>query len=224
MAWHTEFDRAWSLVKAPILEPQPGIKMGYGSLERVDEPQQALDDMIDASVYPDEFQDTGFVQHEGYKSPRKGKSIGSLPYASDSSDAIRYMTPDEYFDIVYASSRPWTHPYGTSSSDPGKEGDRWKSFYDPRDETHEEAHDRQLRQIIQGIEEGKPMGMPELWMNRVSTDPEDYEYDDMQEGGHRMDALRRLGFADTPMPVFQHRRISPRLKEELRRAKQNASV
>jgi len=243
MAWHTEFDRAWSLVKAPILEPQPGIKMGYGgmtpdayfgiptreaSLEPVDVPQQALDDMIDASVYPDEFQDTGFVQHEGYKSPSKSKSIGPLPYASDSSDAIRYMTPDEYFDIVYASYVPTSPNMAggiVSSSDPGRgEGDRWKSFFDPRDETHEEAHDRQLRHIIQGIEEGKPMGMPELWMNRVSTDPEDYEYDDMQEGGHRMDALRRLGFADTPMPVFQHRRISPRLKEELRRAKQNASV
>ena len=213
----TVFDKAWNVVKMPILEPQPGIKMGYGSLERVDVPQQALDDMIDTSPFPDEFQDTDFVQHEGYKSPRKGKSIGSLPYASDSSDAIRYMTPDEYFDIVYAS-------YGTSSSDPGKEGDRWKSFYDPRDETHEEAHDRQLKEIIQGIEEGKPMGMPELWMNRLSIDPEDYEYDDMQEGGHRMDALRRLGFADTPMPVFQHRRISPRLKQELRRAKRNDSI
>ena len=187
MAWHTEFDEAWNVVKMPILEPQPGIKFGYNSLERVNEPQQAIDDMVDDSRYLD---------HRDYQ------LIGMPPYAWNNRDAIKYMTPDEYFDIVYSGSDLDDTPYDEDFSyDPGRgEGDRWKSGYDPDKETLEEAHDRQLKRIIQGIKEGKIIGMPELL---VSGDNDEYE--GMQEGGHRMDALRRLGFANTPVPVFLHR-------------------
>ena len=198
---------AWEIVKMPILEPQPGIKFGYSHIDdELDTPPQAFDDMIDASPSPKEWQDNWLAATK-----KDQNAMGDLPLV-EAGDAIRYMTPDEYFDMIYSIF--------DASGDPGKGSwDRWTSAPNPFTETPEQAHDRELRDIIEGIEEGKPMGMPELWMRLADEDPldpENYIYDDEQQGGHRMDALRRLGFADTPMPVLQHRRIPLRLRERYR--------
>ena len=170
---------AWGVVKSPILEPQPGIRFGYNSLERVNVPQQAIDDMIvndrnlDANLYP---------------------SIGNLPYAWNNRDAIKYMTPDEYFDSI-ASGYPQTPPLRFLG--PRERKFRWTHSDD------DPSHKKRIDRIIEGIKEGKIIGMPEL---QVSGDKDEYEADNLQEGGHRMDALRQMGFADTPVPVFLHRR------------------
>lgn len=161
------FDEAWEVVKMPILEPQPGIKFGYNSLEPVNEPQQAIDDMVDDSRYLD---------HRDYQ------LIGMPPYAWNNRDAIKYMTPDEYFDKIQEL---------TDDVGPRGEKFRWAFRSSPAN----------ISNIVEGIKEGKIIGMPEL---QVGGDNDEYE--GMQEGGHRMEALRQLGFADTPVPVFLHRR------------------
>ena len=174
------FKQAWNVVKMPILEPQPGIKFGYNSLERVNEPQQAIDDMVDDSRYLD---------HRDYQ------LIGMPPYAWNNRDAIKYMTPDEYFDSIETSEQGRHRIRLHDGVPPRKRKFRWTHSDDDAN------HKKRLDEIIEGIKEGKIIGMPEL---QVSGDNDEYE--GMQEGGHRMDALRQLGFADTPVPVFLHRR------------------
>ena len=178
----TTFDKAWEVVKMPILEPQPGIKFGYDSLEPVKLPQQAIDDMI----VNDRFLDVGLYP-----------SIGNIPYAWNNRDAIKYMTPDDYFDLI-ASAHP-SEPHPRFLGPRGRKF-RW-THSDDETSPFVMMHKKRLNQIIEGIKEGKIIGMPEL---QVSGDNDEYE--GMQEGGHRMDALRQMGFADTPVPVFLHRR------------------
>jgi len=213
------FDKAWRVVKMPILEPQPGIKFGYSHMDdEIDTPPQAFDDMIDASPSPKEWQDNWLAATK-----KDQKAMGDLPLV-EAGDVITYMTPDEYFDIIfggmYVDEYTENHPGFADQREWDDGGDRWTSTPRLPSETPDQAHDRELRDIIEGIGEGKPMGMPELWMRLEDEDPldlENYVYDDQQQGGHRMDALRRLGFADTPMPVLQHRRIPLRLRERYRR-------
>ncbi len=176
----TVFGRAWSLVKMPILQPQPGIRFGYNSLEPVNVPQQAIDDMI----VNDRNLDTDLYL-----------SIGNLPYAWNNRDAIKYMTPDEYFDLIL-SAHPSEEPPPRFLGPRGRKF-RWTHSDD------DPFHKKRIGRIIEGIKEGKVIGMPEL---QVSGDNDEYEDDNFQEGGHRMDALRQMGFADTPVPVFLHRR------------------
>ena len=164
----TTFDKAWGVVKMPILEPQPGIRFGYDSLEPVKLPQQAIDDMVDDSRYLD---------HRDYQ------LIGMPPYAWNNRDAIKYMTPDDYFDKIQE----------LEPNDVGSRGEKFRWAF--------RSSPANISNIIEGIKEGKIIGMPEL---QVSGDNDEYE--GMQEGGHRMEALRQLGFADTPVPVFLHRR------------------
>ena len=162
------FEEAWRVVKMPILEPQPGIRFGYNSLEPVNEPQQAIDDMVDDSRYLD---------HRDYQ------LIGMPPYAWNNRDAIKYMTPDDYFDKIQE----------LEPNDVGSRGEKFRWAF--------RSSPANISNIIEGIKEGKIIGMPEL---QVRGDND--EWVGMQEGGHRMEALRQLGFADTPVPVFLHRR------------------
>ena len=54
--------------------------------------------------------------------------------------------------------------------------------------------ERHIQDIVQGISEGQVMGMPSI---DVSTGG--------QEGGHRMEALRQMGYGDTPVPVMSYK-------------------
>ncbi len=173
------FEEAWAVVKMPILEPQPGIRFGYDSLEPVKLPQQAIDDMI----VSDRFLDAGLYP-----------SIGNIPYAWNNRDAIKYMTPDDYFDSIASA-----HPSEPPPRFLGPRGRKFRWTHSDDDSFHK----KRIERIIEGIKEGKIIGMPEL---QVSGDNDEFESENFQEGGHRMDALRQMGFADTPVPVFLHRR------------------
>ena len=109
-------------------------------------------------------------------------------------DAIKYMTPDEYFDSIETSEQGRHRILLHDGVPPRGRKFRWSPS---EDETSPFVmmHEKRLNQIIEGIKEGKIIGMPEL---QVSGDNDKYE--GMQEGGHRMDALRQMGFADTPVP------------------------
>jgi len=159
--------------------------MGYDASEIVKIPEQARRGMIDDTL-------------EGPKG-----AIGNVPYAHRLGDAIEYMTPDEYFDIV-----------GSPGHHVGRKGGPWR--WPMRDNSH-----ANVKRMIRGMKEGKVLGMPSLafradkYTGPITSDNplsgrkwNDVRfYDDWQEGGHRMEALRQMGHADTPVPVFQHRRI-----------------
>tara|TARA_R100000908_G_C3739004_1_gene136024 strand:+ start:27 stop:761 length:735 start_codon:yes stop_codon:yes gene_type:complete len=117
--------------------------------------------------------------------------IGGQPYAYGKNDKITQMTPNDYFDIVGQGAEEHNEPPVG-----GRDAEyRW----DGRQFTSQGGSRENIARIIEGMKAGMPIGMPELSFNNKN-------YTGMQEGGHRMEALRQLGHGETKVPVFQHHR------------------
>ena len=105
------------------------------------------------------------------------------------------MTPDEYFDVIQALAEKEggvDRGLFTAPVIPGRDAEyRWDGMkFSPWGGSREN-----IARIIEGIKEGKPIGMPSLYFRNN-------EFTGEQDGGHRMEALRQMGHADTPVPVF----------------------
>jgi hypothetical protein len=123
----------------------------------------------------------------------KEPTIGNKPYEWSLGDGPIEMTPNQYFDMVATGSR--TGPV------PGRDAQfRWDGRAGSREN---------VARIIQGINEGMPIGMPELEFRNG-------EFSGFQEGGHRMEALRQMGHADTPVLVYAHGKPPATIKGELK--------
>jgi hypothetical protein len=117
--------------------------------------------------------------------------IGGQPYAYGKNDKITQMTPNDYFDILAQDAEEYNEPPVG-----GRDAEyRW----DGRQFSPQGGSRENIARIIEGMKTGMPIGMPELSFNNK-------KYTGMQEGGHRMEALRQMGHGDTKVPVFHHHR------------------
>jgi hypothetical protein len=135
--------------------------------------------------------------NDGY--PVEQPVIGNQPYEWSLGDGITQMTPNQYFDIVATDPRErWV---------PNKDAQfRW----DGRTLNQHGGSRENVARIIEGIKEGMPIGMPELEFRNG-------EFTGVQEGGHRMEALRQMGHADTPVPVYAHGKPPTIVKGDLKK-------
>ena len=118
--------------------------------------------------------------------------IGNMPYMWGGDDQITQMTPNEYFDAINQNTENIRGLPRVPSRDAPY---RW----DNRQFNEHGDSRANIARIIEGIKSGMPIGMPELEFRND-------KYSGFQEGGHRMEALRQMGHADTPVPVFRHNR------------------
>ncbi len=171
-------DLSWRLLKNPIMETDvPGVRMGYGR---------------DAETEP---------------LRRQGKMIGAAPIRAGKAK-IRHMTPNEYFDwardvlspemaaqmvdfhVPDDSEKPVGPNFQALSDKDKLKQMRWVDM-----DTVEppEAGARKVADMIRRLtEEGHVMGMPEITEGQTI----------LQDGGHRMEALRQMGYGDTKVPVY----------------------
>lgn len=175
----TPFEQAWRLLKMPVVDTDvPGLRMAYG--DDTDEKVIGLQPAFPNT--PDEYYQRNIVQ----------------------------MTPNEYFDIIQDHAEKQggiDRVHFTAPPIPGREAKfRWDNMkylgLMPRDEAEKYKHirshsQRNIARIADGIKSGMPIGMPYLGYTASG------EYDGLQDGGHRMEALRQLGYGDTPVPVFR---------------------
>lgn len=119
--------------------------------------------------------------------------IGNIPYMWGGDDQITQMTPNEYFDAINQNTENIRGLPRVPSRDAPY---RW----DNRQFNEHGDSRANIARIIEGIKSGMPIGMPELEFRND-------KYSGLQEGGHRMEALRQMGHADTPVPVFRHNRL-----------------
>ena len=180
----TAFEKAWALLKMPIVEPIPGVKVGYAAGGGLDQ----------SNIVPEQ------VVFQGRNIRPEDEEIGQIPYASSADSRMLMMTPNEYFDTI--------DPYTRAPLD-GSRNDKYRWI--PRGQS---SHDN-IARIIEGIKEGKVIGAPTFsvgkkpesevgYMDRLANE-DAWGYTGMQEGGHRMEALRQMGHGDTPIPVLQQR-------------------
>jgi len=172
----TAFERAWTLLKMPIVEPIPGVRVGYKAGGGLDQSRIDPNQVVFGGNQIDE-------------------EIGDIPYASSADSRMVMMTPNEYFDAIA--------PYTRSPLQGGRDDEyRWT----PRLTSREN-----IARIVEGIKEGKTIGAPTLRYggkgdySERKTNDDAWGYSGMQEGGHRMEALRQMGHGDTPIPVLQQR-------------------
>tara|TARA_R110002020_G_scaffold26498_6_gene85823 strand:- start:4733 stop:5365 length:633 start_codon:yes stop_codon:yes gene_type:complete len=172
----TIFEQAWSIVKMPIVEPIPGVKVGYRAGGGLDQ----------SNIDPNQVVFGG---------NQIDQEIGNIPYASSADSRMAMMTPNEYFDAIA--------PYTRSPLQGGRD-DKYR--WTPRATSQEN-----IARMIEGIKEGKMIGAPTLSYggkgeySERKTNDDAWGYAGMQEGGHRMEALRQMGHGDTPIPVLQQR-------------------
>ena len=176
------FEQAWALLKMPIVEPIPGVRVGYKAGGGLDQSRIDPNQVVFGGNQFDE-------------------EIGNIPYASSADSRMVMMTPNEYFDAIA--------PYTRSPLQGGRD-DKYR--WTPRATSREN-----IARIIEGIKEGKMIGAPTLSYggkgeySERKTNDDAWGYGGMQEGGHRMEALRQMGHGDTPIPVLQQRNfhVSP---------------
>lgn len=181
------FQQAWSLVKMPIIEPIPGVKVGYWSGEGLGEDEIDPKQVISSN-------------------PRPAEEIGWIPHATNVDSRMAMMTPDEYFDVI----APHTT---TQLGKRGIDGYRWTPHLSSK---------RNIARIIEGIKEGKMIGAPMLGFggkqgytfDERNTTDKAWGYKD-QEGGHRMEALRQMGYGDKKIPVLLQRNFHTKPAERL---------
>jgi hypothetical protein len=126
------FEYAWALLKAPVVEPIPGIKVGYRAGGGLDQ------SAIVSAMRPEQVID---------RTNRAEEEIGNVPYASSAESRMAMMTPNEYFDTIA--------PYTRVPIQGGRDDEyRWT----PRGQSSRDNIDR----IIQGLKEGKMIGAPTL--------------------------------------------------------------
>lgn len=124
-------------------------------------------------------------------------TIGEWPFKYGEADEITDMTPNEYFDIIQAlAQKEGGVDRGMFQVPPiqGKDAEyRWDGMkFSPWGGSREA-----IAAIQAGMESGKPIGMPELEFRGG-------EFNGVQDGGHRMEALRQMGHGDTSVPVMRH--------------------
>ena len=166
-------DIAFRLLKMPIVDTDiPGVRMGYNQR---------------------------WIHPHNYPEP----IIGNQPYFEDwdgeldEKNKIIQMTPNEYFDVIQAhSEKEGGVDRGEFTAPPIPDRDaeyRWDGMqFSPWSNSR-----KNIARITEGIEEGKPIGMPSLTFQNDKFTGE-------QDGGHRMEALRQMGHGDTPVPVFRY--------------------
>jgi len=194
------FEQAWSLVKMPIVDTKvPGLRVAYG----FDEPVRDLHEYNKNAGY-------------GKKWKAKPELIGETHYQH--SGEMEEMTPNEYFDRLAEVGIQRT--FGEKLYPRSREDVKWalamrgkmpsEEFFIREYMRHPSGMKfpsgeglKMVDKIIEGIKEGKIMGAPEIDM--AGDTPTGY-----QEGGHRMDALRTMGFGDTPIPVAITRQTEER--------------
>jgi len=99
------------------------------------------------------------------------------------------MSPNEYFDIVGEDAEKHNEPIV-----PDRDAKyRWFG----RRFGPEGGSEQNIARIIEGIKENKVMGAPVLHFNQD-------KYTGVQEGGHRMEALRQMGHGDTQVPIVTY--------------------
>ena len=99
------------------------------------------------------------------------------------------MSPNEYFDIVGEDAEKHNEPIV-----PDRDAEyRWIG----RRFGPEGGSEQNIARIIEGIKENKVMGAPVLHFNQD-------KYTGVQEGGHRMEALRQMGHGDTQVPIVTY--------------------
>jgi len=129
--------------------------------------------------------------------------IGNQPYAWGKGDEITQMTPNEYFDVIRENEDEDGMYAGTHMIPDRNARFRWDGMM-----MNEHGGSREnIARIIEGIKGGMPIGMPELGFRND-------KFSGFQEGGHRMEALRQMGHADTPVPVFRHNRMVKAMKDK----------
>ena len=170
-------DIAMRLLKMPIVDTDiPGVRMGYN--EKWIHPHNYPEPTIGTQPYFTDFDNESMSGGE----PSNKTHIGQ-------------MTPNEYFDIIQALAEKEggvDRGHFTAPVIPGRDAEyRWDGMqFSPWGGSREN-----IARIIEGIKEGKPIGMPSLYFRNN-------EFTGEQDGGHRMEALRQIGHADTPVPVF----------------------
>ena len=166
-------DLAWRLLKMPIVDTDiPGVRMGYN--QRWIHPHNYPEPIIGNQPY-----------FEGWEGKR------------NEDDKIIQMTPNEYFDIIQAHSEKEggvDRGVFTAPPIPGRDAEyRWDGMqFSPWSNSR-----KNIARIMEGIEEGKPIGMPSLTFQND-------DFTGIQDGGHRMEALRQMGHGDTSVPVFRY--------------------
>ncbi len=176
------FEQAWALLKMPIVEPIPGVKVGYRAGGGLDQ----------SNIDPNQVIFGGNQMDE---------EIGNIPHASSVDSRMAMMTPNEYFDAIA--------PYTTVPIQGGRDDKyRWA----PKDNSRENiariiAGIREGKMI--GAPTLGYGGKGEYSERKTNDDA--WGYSGSQEGGHRMEALRQMGHGDTPIPVLQQRNfhVSP---------------
>jgi len=129
--------------------------------------------------------------------------MGNVPMLSSGhGDSVDMMTPNEYMDMAMQGFYPNREPEDHVSPW------RWKDDSQYGHPVSDDAHNRQnVRRLVEGVGEGKVMGMPSLFYGNVGSWQEpDYSRFLGQEGGHRMEALRQMGHGDTAVPVAVRRK------------------
>lgn len=144
-----------------------------------------------------------WIHPDNYSVP----TIGNQPWFYDENDEITQMTPNEYFDVIQelaGKDKGIDRIHFKVPPIPGRDAPyRWDGMqFSPLGGSREN-----IARIIEGIKEGKPIGMPSLSFRNNKFTGE-------QDGGHRMEALRQMGHGDTPVPVFRHNRVVKAMKDE----------
>src|SRR5210317_894171 len=187
----TAFDRAWGIVKMPIVDTKvPNLRVAYGF-------DEAVRDLHE------------YNKNAGYGKKWKAKPelIGATNFQNEE---MEEMSANEYFDRLaevgintFTGQKKFPVPHENTLL--GQSQEVQDQFTDSKHRTLESMRHQNMKfppaegprmvdKIIEGIKQGKIMGAPEIDM--VGDTLTGY-----QEGGHRMDALRLMGYGDIPIPV-----------------------
>lgn len=174
------FERAWivlKLRKAPIVEPIPGVKVGYQAGGRLDQ--------------------SGIVPEQVIFGGRAEEEIGNVPYASSADSKMTMMSPNEYFDTI--------SPY-TDAPIQGGRNDEYRWAPKPRSKETIDWMTQGIKEgKMIGAPTLGYGGKPGYDRSERKTNDKAWGYSGSQEGGHRMETLRQMGHGDKPIPVLQQR-------------------
>jgi ribosomal protein S21 len=186
-------DIAMRLLKAPVVDTDvPGVQMAYMEGDpRLWTYEHGMLGGADQQVWnAEESHPRGII---GNVPSTQAIHVGDKPV---NGGQVTQMTPNDYFDALRNVKQD--APYRTDLS-----GDRY--YHDIPDASADwrwpDKGKEHIQDMTQGISEGQVMGMPSI---DVSTGG--------QEGGHRMEALRQMGYGDTEVPVMTY---SPQQPQEV---------
>jgi len=170
------FDQAWDFLKAPVVEPIPGVKVGYRAGGGLDQSRIDPTQVVFGGNQMDE-------------------EIGNIPYASSADSRMAMMTPNEYFDTLA--------PYTRVPIQGGRDDEyRWTPRPTSQENIARIIEGIKEGKMIGAPTLGYG-GKGEYSERKTNDDA--WGFSGSQEGGHRMEALRQMGHGDTPIPVLQQR-------------------